>query len=308
MILSSIFGKTKPINFILLSAYLLLVSSVATFWGADHSGNTKGFSSYLIALFIIIISMFVCEFVCKRNNLSLNNNYVIYSFVTLTATFPVIFSYPKIALAGWFILLSIRKIITLKSQIGVKRKIFDASFWIAMAVLFYNGAVLMFIPLYVGVAIYAGNSFKNLLIPFVALTTVFILAITLLVTLDAQEQFYELFSFKIYLQFDQYNKAALWLPLALTIFLILIAIYTFIAQAKSKTTSVKNSLLLMLITLFSVLVGLIFGNKSAGAAYALIGFPLAVFTGNYLELLSKKWILEVLLWIFLMLPLLNLLL
>ncbi len=308
MILSSIFSKTKPINFVLLFTYLLLTFLITNFSGLRTFEVKGSLVNYFIIMGLLAMTVFLAEFICKRNSLSSNNNYVIYIFITLLSIFPAIFFYPKIVVAIFFVLLALRKIITLKSQIDVKRKIFDAALWLGVAVLFYNWILLLLIPLYVAIAIYAGNSFRNLLIPFIALSTVLVLSYTTFLLLDLQEQFNALLSFKIFIKQEFFTTAYLWIPTALFIILTIIAALTYFFSVKTKTTSVKNSLLLVLLSLFAAIIAILLGAKLEGASYALLVFPLAVFTGNYLEQLTKKRFREALLWIFCLLPFLNLLL
>ncbi|WP_340201044.1 DUF6427 family protein [Ascidiimonas sp. W6] len=308
MILSSIFGKTKPINFILLTTYLLLVLGVVVFLGLRSFETTVPFTHYALAFSLTTISIFVIEFICKKNNLALNNNYVIYFFCMLIAVFPALFIYPQIAIASWFILLAVRKMITLKSQIGIKRKIFDAAFWIAIAALCYNWSIMVSIPLYVAIAIYAGNDIKNLIIPIIAFSTVLILTYTGFLWFDQQAEFKSLLSFEMVLSKEEYTRSYLLLPSIFLGLLIIASVLTYFLKVKLKTTSVKNSLLLVLLTLVVLIVGIGFGTKLEGASYALLGFPLSIFAGNYVEQLSKKWMKEAILWIFLLLPFINLLL
>jgi hypothetical protein len=306
MILSSIFGKTKPINFVLLIIYLLLVFVVTAFSGLRVFNGSHSIESHALVLTTICMAVFWVEFISKRNNLSSNNNFVIFNFITLMALCPALFFYPKVAVAVWFIILAIRKMITLKSQIGIKRKIFDAALWIGVATLCYNWSLLMLIPLYVAIAIYAGKSFKNLLIPFIALGTVFILCYTAFLLFDQQAQFEVLLSFNIHLQNRFLTESYFWIPTSVFTLLILAAISIFFVKIKSKTTSVKNSLLIVLLALFAVLIAVVLGHKLEGASYTLLVFPMAVYAGNYVEAISKKWIRETILWIFLLLPFINL--
>lgn len=308
MILSSIFSKTKPINFVLLFSYLLLIFLITTFSGLRTFAAKGSLANYFIIMGLLAMIVFLVEFICKRNNLSANNNFVIYVFITLLSIFPAIFFYPKLVVAIFFVLLALRKIITLKSQIGVKRKIFDAALWIGVAILCYNWILFLLIPLFVAIAIYAGNSFRNLLIPFVAISTVFILSYTTFLLLDMQEQFKALLSFQVFIKQEYFTMAYLWVPTALFMILTIISVLTFFFSLKTKTTSVKNSLLIVLLTLCASILAIVLGNKLEGASYTLLIFPLAIFTGNYLEQLTKKRFREGLLWVFCLLPFLNLLL
>ncbi|XLS29285.1 DUF6427 family protein [Flavobacteriaceae bacterium M23B6Z8] len=308
MILSSIFGKTKPINFILLLVYMLLVFAITVVAGARDFISTVSVPGYILCILIVGLSLFVLEFVCKRNNLSLNNNYVIFLFVTLICAFPAFFLYPKITVASWFVLLAVRKMINLKSQLGVKRKIFDAALWLGIAVLCYNWAILTLIPLYVAIAIYAGKDFKNLFIPIIALGTVLLLTYTGFLWFDLLEEFKLFLAFKMQISKEDYMRLYIYIPsIALTL-LTIAAVLTFFFKAKSKTTSVKNSLLIVLLVLFAVILAVGIGPKFEGASYMLLAFPLAVLAGNFLEKLHKKWMRELILWFFLLLPFMNLML
>lgn len=308
MILSSIFGKTKPINFILLLVYMLLVFGITVLVGVRDFQKDVPFTSYLLCILIAGLSVFVLEFICKRNNLALNNNYAIYLFITIICAFPAFFLYPKIAVASWFILLAVRKMINLKSQVGVKRKIFDAALWLGIAILCFNWSIMVVIPLYAAIAIYAGNDFKNLLIPFISFSTILILTYTGFLWFDLLDEFKSMFAFKIHVLKEDYTRLYLYIPTIGLTFLTIASVLTFFFKAKTKTTSVKNSLLIVLLTLFAAILAVGIGDKIEGASYMLLGFPLAVLAGTFIEQVNKNWVKELLLWFFLIVPFINLVL
>ena len=71
-------------------------------------------------------------------------------------------------------LLGYRRIISLRSQINVNKKLFDAAFWIAIAAYFIFGLYCFLLLIIITLLLYTDNNIKHWLIPFTGLLTVFL--------------------------------------------------------------------------------------------------------------------------------------
>ncbi|NAS31640.1 hypothetical protein GTQ40_11705 [Flavobacteriaceae bacterium R38] len=305
--ISSIFGKTKPINFVFVFAYILLYFVIFVF-NADKELDTAFFLNTIISLGVLVFSVFLVDFISKKNSLSQNNSYVILLFGLLISMFPQIFLDNKSVLANCFILFGARKCLSLKSQVDIKKKIFDASFWIGIAALFYNWSILGLILVFVAIVLYASKDFKNWLIPFVALFTILIFVVTYLILTDNFQYFNELFNFRIPFRILDFRSANYLVPFIFVMSMGFISLSTFFIKIKSKKSKTQASVFLMTILLIiSFAILLLSGNKG-GAEFIFIGFPLAVIVTNYLELITRKWLKEAILLLFIIFPIISLML
>src|SRR5690606_34814998 len=92
-------------------------------------------------LIFIVFSVFLTNFICKKNGLTKDNTYAMLLFALVLTLFPNVFTNIKVIFANVFILLAIRRIISLKSYHNIKVKLFDASLLICVATIFYEWSV-----------------------------------------------------------------------------------------------------------------------------------------------------------------------
>jgi len=89
--------------------------------------------------------------------------------------FPSILNNLNILLANFFILLALRRLISLQSMKASKEKIFDASIWIILASLFHFWAILFLILVFISIILLVSRDYTNWVLPFIALLTIGIL-------------------------------------------------------------------------------------------------------------------------------------
>ena len=96
-------------------------------------------------LLLFIMCMVVLNFIAKRNELTQRNAYKTLLFAAFSCMLFEVLRNDDVIIANFFVLLAMRRVISLRSQRVTTRKIFDASLWIFVASLFYFWAVLFMI-------------------------------------------------------------------------------------------------------------------------------------------------------------------
>lgn len=307
MIISSIFGKTKPINFVLIIAYMILFFFISFYFYFEGDKSLLVFLNKSIGIGILILSVFLIDFIAKKNNLSRNNSYLIFLFAVFISMFPQIFMDVNSVISNCAVLLAARKCLSLKSQIDIKRKIFDASFFVGIATLFHNWALLVLIMVFISIVLYGSKDFKNWLIPFVALLSIAILVFSFLIMKENLAYLGELLSFDSFFKIGGVNDLNYLIPFVFTMGIGFISLMAFFIKIKAKTSKTQASIFLTTILLIvGIAIALLSGDKG-GAEFLFIAFPLAVIVTNYLELIMRDWYKESILWVFLLIPLLLLL-
>ena len=191
--ISSVFGKTKPVNYIILLAFLFLF-----YWYVQlmvfqlDISSTTIFQQGLVAG-VLLFMIFLVNFIVRRNQINEANSYAILFFTLLFVVFPEVFRDNNAILCCLFVLLATRRLISLRTLKKVPQKIFDATLWVLVASLFYDWAVLFLIAVYAALYFYQSKGIKNWLIPFVAFLTMAMITTSWLVMtnrLDFLEEHY----------------------------------------------------------------------------------------------------------------------
>lgn len=173
--IASVFKKSTPLN------YALIVFLVLFFFFIYQIQDTSWMSSVGLLLkkgltfLVILASVFLTSFIGKRNGLTKNSSYTAIFFVLLLLFFPSILNNLNILLANFFVLLALRRLISLQSMIASKEKIFDASLWIILAALFHFWAILFLILVFISIILLVSRDYTNWVLPFIALLAVGIL-------------------------------------------------------------------------------------------------------------------------------------
>ena len=173
--IASVFKKSTPLN------YALLVFLVLFFFFIYQIQDTSWMSSGVLLLkkgftfLVILSSVFLTSFIGKRNGLTKDSSYTAVFFLLLLLFFPAVFSNLNILLANFFVLLALRRLISLQSMKASKEKIFDASLWIILASLFHFWSILFLILVFISIILLVSRDYTNWVLPFVALFAVGIL-------------------------------------------------------------------------------------------------------------------------------------
>lgn len=283
--ITTIFKKSKPINLV-ISAFIILIGfSIVEIKGMNFSLESDFFIRIIAAL-AVIFSVLVVDFIVKKNNISERNSFVILFFSLFFFFYWDFAKDNQLVFSNLFILLALRKIISLKSQILITKKIFDAALWISIATLFSFWSILFLLVLYLGIILYASNYYKHFLVPLVSVFVVFIIINS-----------YQLFFYGDYFHFlsdtvmlDFENFFTIKNTLATIIFLImaLTGIIFFLPSIKNKTQKNKSSYYILFSSLIiALIIGVITPNKGLGVLIFTY-FPLAaLFTVVYERLKNE---------------------
>ena len=288
--LYSIFSKSKPINFVILSSLLFIL------FAANNAllQTATRIWVLLVGLLVLLFGVFLVDFICKKNNLTKNNTLAPLLFILFIASFPHIFIDIKAMISGILVLIAIRRMISLRTQNNIVQKVFDASFWILVASLFNEWALLFFAALYGIVLIYKISDLRSFLTPLVACIVVGILCFTYAYALDKMYLFEEVFQFSIDRGFLQSVQTSQIVTMGiLTLITAVAVLYYFIKTQKQKGVKRETSFSVLLLLLISLIVTVL-GTKENSRSLVFMAFPASVVYANLLQRLPKRWMQEAL--------------
>lgn len=299
--LTSFFSKSGPITFLFVALYAVVFFLIANFqqlFGSSFFDFLQEFSVLLIFLLCIAI----LKFISKRNELTSRNAYKTILFVAFSCMFLAALKNDAAIFANLLVLLALRRVISLRSQRDTVQKIFDATFWICLASLFYFWSILFLFLVYFGILVYEGYKFKNWVIPIVSFLT--LLSIVTSVNLLINDSFY---SFTDWFQssnfdFTAYRDPIILIPLALLLTLTIWASFYYIGLIQKASASNKTPLFtILLFTFLSMGVAVMAPTKNSSELIFFFA-PLAIIVTNYFQVSDDKWFREILLWVVLLLP------
>lgn len=290
--ITSVFSKSRPINYILITFLLVICFLLFQFQTQTSAISWTMVVKIILYLVLLIGSLFVTNFITKRNGLSKDNSYTFLLFFIFLILFPKTLSNGALIISNTFILLTLRRLISLQSLITPKEKIFDASLWIFIACLFNFWCILFIVLVYISIMLDASRDYRNWLIPIVAFFVVATLA-TIGVLLFEITTFSNFFK-GIIINFDLKYIETIFQNLALAIYIVtaFLAFFAMLYILPKKLSNFHHSYQKVI---FCFIIGLavffISPNKdNSMLIYTFV--PVSIMLTNYLETIQKYWLKE----------------
>lgn len=176
--ITSVFKKSTPLNYSLVVILILVFFFLFQIQEPSWVGSYFSLFQKISLLCFILASFFMINFIVKKNGLSKDNGYSILFYLLFILFFPAILNNTNVVYASFFVLLALRRLISLQSLKASKEKIFDASFWILVASLFQFWCILFLILVFISIIFHVSRDYRNWVLPFIALLAVAILFLT----------------------------------------------------------------------------------------------------------------------------------
>jgi len=262
------------------------------------AGASKGAMGISTLIVLLLASFFLVNFMVKKNGLTKDSSYTILFFLLFLMLFPAVFSNSNVLFANLFLLLSLRRLMSMQSLKAPKEKIFDASMWIFIASLFHFWCVLFIILVYISIVFHASRDYRNWLLPFVAFVVTAVVFIFAALIFDpswiAHFRGQMQMNFELNYFANNYQNAALS-------FYVLVALYFVIAMVFSMTNRPMILQASYKKMIFAFVIGAVVFILSPQKNNVLLLFtfmPLSLMATNNIEYAQSKLYQEMVLFLF----------
>ena len=300
--ITSFFNKSRPIYFVLVFFIALLAFFVARIDSVDGGITLDFVLKQTVLLLVMFGSILMLNFIVSKNSLSNNNNYEVVLFSLFLLFITQTTNDANVLFSNFFVLLGLRRTVSLRSPKNTKKKLFDAAFWIAIAAFFYFWSILFFVLILLSLALYSDRNVRHWVIPFLGVTTVIL--ISALVSVVVYDDFFEIINVVPAVSYDFSNYNSMAYLIAITVLLsfgIWSSIY-YLKNIKKKQKAFRASFkTIILATVISFFIVILAPEKN-GSEFLFLFAPLAIIMANYLEIVEDKWFKEIFLAVLLILP------
>lgn len=297
--IASVFNKTRPLNYLIIVLLVLFSFLAYSISNNYFSNDWQQIVVGTLKFFIVLASCLLVNFITLKNNLTKDNTYAVFLFFIFLLFFPTIFQNSQILISNFLLLLALRRLVSLKSMITPKEKIFDASFWIFLSALFHFWSILYIVLVFVSIVLHASRDFRNWIIPFIALFSVSVLF--LMTNLYFDNALFLHIKNQSYFSFDFTYFDTVYQNIALAVFAA-IAVLFF----GNSVLTIGNKLLNMQVSHkkihFSFLLGIAIYILSANKNNSCLAFslaPLAIMGANFIEDIQSKLLKDITLYVLL---------
>ncbi len=300
--IASVFNKSKPINFVIV----IIITFLACLFVYIRDVNREFSIALLveiIAMFLItVFSIFLMNFIVVRNKLTEQSSYHILLYSLFLALLPTVLISLNLLLSNVFVLLALRRLISLRTQKDIKKKLFDASLWIAVATIFYFWAILFFALIFIALFLYSDNKIKDWIISFTGVVTVLLLSICYnLIRYDSLEPLVD-FLPKFNFDLNSYNSIQLIVSITIVLSFSIWSTVFYLRVIRSKLKIFKPPHKIIVAALIISLAVVVFSHQRTSGEFLFIFTPLAIITSNYIESINENWVKELFLAILVLCP------
>ncbi len=304
--LTNFFGKSNPINYLLIGVFIIIGYLFGGLSGSAPLFDLPMALKHIAFVGLFILSMLLLDFIIRKNVLTRQNTYSIFFFGCFMVMLPLVFLEHYLFISNVFLLLALRRIMSLRADKNSEKKILDASIWITLASFFNFWSILFFAVLYIAIIRKPNPSYKHLLIPPIGFFAVF--TISTAFHYIAYGTFQWLLNWRLPISFDfsAYNSVNVLLPVAVIgAFMIWTVIYRVLNTASVSLTERPNYMLMLLVLGIALIIAILSPQKN-GAELLFIFAPLSIIITNYMESLNsiekisrrtEFWFKETLLWL-----------
>ncbi|EIA09993.1 DUF6427 family protein [Flavobacterium frigoris] len=296
--ITSVFKKSTPLNFSLVVFLILIFFLIYQIQDLSWTNSALMVFQKVGLLSVLLGSIFISNFVSKKNGLSKDSSYAILFYFLFLLFFPSILDNINLVLANFFVLLALRRLISLQSLTASKEKIFDASLWIFVASMFHFWSIIFIVLVFISIMFHVASDYRNWILPFIAFFAVGVIftLFSLVFHIDGIEYITRSIktSFEISYFTNNYQNAALSIYATVAIFFVV----SMFATLSSRPLVLQSSFKKIIASFFiGVLIFLVSSNKSNDLLIFTIA-PLAMMATAHIELpqikLKKEMVLVVL--------------
>lgn len=288
--ISRVFGKTKPINYILAIGFFLLCLVFVKFRLHQNEEILVSEGIQVSVILGLLFSLLIGNFIAVSSQLISPNVLTLYFFSVLFLIFPEVILNYRAIFANGFILVTILRLNQIKQFHNIQSNLLDASLAVLIASLFLQWALLYLLMVFIYLYVYSPRNLRNWFIPLAATLLFGLLTLAAAMISKNGTYIYEQY------QFSVNNAGTLFTGQSLKhlLFLGAITALAFYGFRKSNKYGYGKALLMRLssLTLLIGIAAIILQPSNEGSAIFLAFFPASVYINQFVDSQRKRWIKE----------------
>lgn len=287
--ITTIFSKSSPFNYVLVTLLLIVCFFLYQLKTVDGLQSLESIGSKAVLLSLLIGSLFISNFITKKNGLSKDNTYPFLFFFSFLILFPTTLGSPNLIISNFFVILALRRLISLQSLVAPNEKIFDASLWIFLATLFHFWSILFIALVFVSIALHVARDYRNWILPyfaFIAIATLYV-AFALMFDKSIFENLLKNATFNF--DFDYFTNKFQNIAISIYAAITVLFLFSQIVALPSKPLIHHNSYKKIIMAFFIGFVIYVVSPDKNNSVLIYTFMPLAVMATSYFEGIKIKW-------------------
>jgi hypothetical protein len=246
-------------------------------------------------LVFFVLALF--NFIVQRNRLTQNNSLALYYFSIFLMLFFSVSADTNVLISFLLFFLGLRRILSIRTAIDIRQKVFDAAFWLTIAAFFQPQILFFLLLIFISLALFEGKPSRIWFIPFAGVFVPVFLVFTWFYITNQVTVFLNLFAMDHirFLDFSEYDNNPN--TLYFIFFTGLLTVIFFYKKLLKKSAIYRKVRLLIFFGwLVSLLLMASFISLTDNLLVLLFPF-VAVFSASFTESLGKPILKELWMWI-----------
>lgn len=287
--ITTIFSKSSPFNYVLVTLLLIVCFFLYQLKTVDGLQSLESIGSKAVLLSLLIGSLFISNFITKKNGLSKDNTYPFLFLFSLLILFPTTLGSPNLIISNFFVILALRRLISLQSLVAPNEKIFDASLWIFLATLFHFWSILFIALVFVSIALHVARDYRNWILPYIAFIAIATLYVAFALMFDKSifENLLKNATFNF--DFDYFTNKFQNIAISIYAAITVLFLFSQIVALPSKPLIHHNSYKKIIMAFFIGFVIYVVSPDKNNSVLIYTFMPLAVMATSYFEGIKIKW-------------------
>jgi hypothetical protein len=286
--ITSVFKKSTPLNLFLVIFLMLLFFFITLFKDVAWKSSTVLLIEKIASITLLLASLFTTNFVATKNGISRNSGYTIFFYFLFLLFFPTGFAKLNLIVSNFFVIIAMRRLISIQSLKATKEKVFDASLWIFIASLFHFWSILFLVIVFISIIFHISRDYTNWILPFLAFIAVAIIVaiIVLIFNIDITSYFYE--NTRIDLKIDYF--ATIYENIAFSIYITIALFFmsSIFVTLSNRPQIVKYSYIKIILAFFiGFAIYILSPNKSNDLLLFTIA-PLSMLATSHIEINQEQ--------------------
>jgi hypothetical protein len=286
--ITSVFKKSTPFNFSLVVILMLVFFFLSQIQDLTWTKSTIYILQRVGLFLVLFATVFLNSFISKKNGLSRDSTYTAFFTFLYLIYFPDLFNKPNLILANFFVLLAIRRLVSLQTLKESKEKLFDASLWIFIAALFQFWSILYILLVFISVIFHVSRDYRNWVIPFIALFAVSILFVAVSLIFDVHSIRFLQESSQIDLSLDYFSNNYQNAAFAIYTTTALFFVVSMFSSLSSRPLVLLSSYKKVIASFFIGILVFVLSAHKSNETLVFTFAPLAIMTTAHIEISQPK--------------------
>ena len=294
--LANFFGKSNPINFVVIIGLFLCYFSIAifnSFYEDLFAENCVLKISGMFLLFLCIL--YFSNTIVTKSKLTFNNFFAQLFFVVFLGFFSKEFLDFKMLALFLLHILFLKKLYSLKFSKTIFQILFDSGIFLGVLFILEPFSIIYMVLLYVAIYLYHKIIIRTLIIPIVGFLVPLMFYYMYHFWYDTTAIFLQLFYFLPNLNEFIYLKDQFLIPMLLISFLVIASLLLKTTLVLSINNKFRKSWILIIFNLCISLCFVIFLPKKNGSELLFVLFPAAIIVANGMETIANTIVKDIIL-------------